>query len=84
MALISFGMSLVTMLTVKGIYISTWILIVIGAGVIIVCTGIGYYFEKNDIQNRITSHANKNANPEFKQVCKDIDKIKKKLGIEDE
>ena len=84
MALISFGMSLVTMLTVKGIYISIWTLGLIGAGVVVFCTGVGYYFEKKDIQNRITSHANKNANPEFKQVCKDIALIKNKLGIEDE
>lgn len=84
MALTSFGMSLVTMLTVKGIYISIWTLILIGAGVVIFCTGMGYYFEKKDIQNRITSHANKNANPEFIKVCKDIALIKKKLEIPDE
>ncbi len=84
MALISFGMSLVTMLTVKGIYISIWTLILIGGGVVVSCTAVGYYFEKKDIQNRITSHSNKNANPEFIKVCKDISLIKKKLGIEDD
>lgn len=63
LALISFGMSLVTMLTVRGIYISLWMLILIGVGVVIFCTGLGYYFEKKDLQNRITSHSNKNANP---------------------
>jgi len=45
---------------------------------------VGYYFEKKDIQNRITSHSNKNANPEFIKVCKDIALIKKKLEIPDE
>jgi len=84
MALISFGMSLVTMLTVKGIYISIWTLGLIGAGVVVFCTGVGYYFEKKDIQNRITSHANKNANPEVTKMCKDIVLIKKKLGISEE
>jgi cell division protein FtsW (lipid II flippase) len=80
----SFGMSLVTMLTVKGIYISLWMLLLIGVGVVVFCTGLGYYFEKKDIQNRITSHVNNNANPEVTKMCKDIVLIKKKLGISDE
>lgn len=84
LALISFGMSLVTMLTVKGIYISLWMLLLIGVGVVVFCTGLGYYFEKKDIQNRITSHVNNNANPEVTKMCKDIVLIKKKLGISDE
>lgn len=84
MALISFGMSLVTMLTVKGIDIPAWTLLIIGGLVVMGCTMVGYCFEKQDIQNRITSHANKTANPEFKQVCKDIALIKKHLGINDE
>jgi uncharacterized membrane protein len=84
MAMTSFGMSLVTMLTVKGIYISLWTLLLIGGGVVIFCTSIGYCFEKKNIQNRITSHVNKNANPEFKKVCRDIVLIKKKLEIPDE
>ena len=83
LALISFGMSLVTMLTVRGIYISLWMLILIGLGVVIFCTGLGYYFEKKDVQNRITSHSNKNANPELVKICKDIALIKKKLEIKD-
>ena len=84
LALISFGMSLVTMLTVKGIYISLWMLLLIGVGVVVFCTGLGYYFEKKDIQNRITSHVNNNANPEVTKICKDIVSIKKKLGISEE
>jgi len=91
MALTSFGMSLVTMLTVKGIYISVWTLLLIGGGVVVFCTAVGYYFEKKDIQNRITSHVNQTANPEFLKIYKwvmsikkDNDLIKKNLGIEDE
>ena len=84
MALISFGMSMITMLTVKGIYISIWVLGLIGAVILLACTGIGYYLEKRDVQNRITSHMNKTANPEFKQMCRDIALIKKQLGVKDE
>lgn len=83
MALISFGMSMVTMLTVKGIYISIWTLVVIGIGVVVFCTGVGYCFEKGDIQNRITSHTNINANPQLTQLCKDIELIKKRMNIEE-
>lgn len=91
MALTSFGMSLVTMLTVKGIYISIWTLLIIGTGVISFCIGVGYCFEKWDVQNRITSHSNQTANPEFLKIYKlvmdikkDNDRIKKHLGVKDE
>jgi hypothetical protein len=91
MALTSFGMSLVTMLTVKGIYISVWTLLIIGGGVVAFCTIVGYSFEKLDIQNRITSHSNQNANPEFQDIFRkvtktrdDVELIKKHLGIHDE
>jgi hypothetical protein len=91
MALTSFGMSLVTMLTVKGIYISIWTLLLIGGGTVTFCIGVGYCFEKWDVQNRITSHSNQTANPEFLKIYKlvtdikkDNDIIKKRLGIKDE
>ena len=79
LALISFGMAMVTMLTVKGIYIPLWALGGIGLAVIGFCTFVGYISETRDIQNRIASHANTRANPELKQLCADIDLIKKKL-----
>ena len=40
---------------------------------------IGYYFEKKGVINRINSHANRNANPEFLQLCKDVKEIKDRL-----
>ena len=75
---------MVTMLTVKGIYIPLWALVGIGASVVGFCTFVGYISETRNIQNRISSHANTRANPEFKKLCKDIDAIKKKLEMADE
>jgi len=84
LAMTSFGMAMVTMLTVKGIYIPLWALVGIGALVVGFCTFVGYISETRNIQNRITSHANTNANPEIQRLCRDIDAIKKKLEIIDE
>lgn len=79
LAILSFGMSIVTMLTVKGIYIPMWMLILVGLAGIDCCLILGYFCEKFDIQNRMSSHSNKTANPEFKKLCDDIEVIKRKL-----
>ena len=79
MGLVSFGMSIVTMITVKGIYIPLWTIPIVATMVLALCTMIGYYFEKYDIQNRISSHSNQNANPEFVQMIRDIKEIKEML-----
>lgn len=70
MAICSFGMAGVTLLTVKGMYIPLWLICGIAIAAIAFCGWLGYFCEKHDIQNRITSHANRNANPEFDQLCK--------------
>ena len=79
LALASFGMSIITMITVKGIYIPLWLIPVVGCLVILLCVGIGYFCEKFDIQNRMSSHSNKTSNPEFKKLCEDIEMIKRKV-----
>jgi len=71
LAILSFGMSIVTMLTVKGIYISMWMLMLVGVIGLIGCLVLGYFCERFDIQNRIASHTNNAANPEFKRLCED-------------
>lgn len=80
--LINFGMNLITMVTVKEIYIPLWVIPIVGGIIILGCTYIGWYFEKYNIQNRITSHLNQAANPEFTQLCKDVKEIKNKLESE--
>jgi hypothetical protein len=84
MGLFSFGMSLVTMITVKGIYVPLWAIGFVAGALILFCTGVGYFFERYKIMNRITSHSNRNTNPEIDGICKDIELIKAKLGIEEQ
>lgn len=79
MSLVSFGMSLVTMITVKGFYMPLWLIPVVAILVVGLCTAIGVYAEKFDVQNRIGSHINKKANPELTDMAKDIVEIKKLL-----
>jgi len=78
-ALVSFGINIITVATVKGIYMPLWILPIIGVIIVLFCAALGYYFEKKDIIKRMVSHSNKNANPEFVQLCKDVKEIKGKL-----
>ena len=70
--IVNFGMSLVTMITVKGIYIPLWMILVVAVLVIGFCTATGYFFEKYAIWSRITSHQNMNINPEIRQLCEDV------------
>ncbi len=77
--IVNFGMNLVTMFTVKGFYMPFWI-IPIAVGVMIVfCVGIGWFFEKYDIWNRIISHQNQRMNPEMRQMAEDVREIKRLL-----
>jgi hypothetical protein len=91
MTLVGFAVSIITMLTVKGIYVPLWAIGLIGSGIMLFCSALGTFTEKKDIQNRITSHSNQNANPEFQDIFRkvtktrdDVELIKKHLGIQDE
>lgn len=80
---INFGATITTLLTVKGIYIPAWVIVLISIIVIIICTATGYFFEKYSIWQRTISHQNQNVNPELLKLLKDIELIKKKLDIKD-
>jgi len=80
--IINFGILLITLITVKGIYIPAWAIIFIAGILIMFCTTIGYFFDNYTVWKRIVSYQNKNVNPELSRLCEDVDKIKKKLGIE--
>lgn len=82
LAIMSFGMSIVTMLTVKGIYISLWMLCGIAIAGAIVCFLLGYFCEKYDIMNRIATHINTTANPEIKKMYEDVQWIKQRMELE--
>jgi hypothetical protein len=77
--IVNFGMNVVTMFTVKGIYMPFWIIPIAVAALIGICTGIGYFFERYDIWNRIISHQNQRMNPEIRQMAEDIKEIKRLL-----
>ena len=90
MGIVNFGMVGVTMLTVKGIDIPSWSIILVVIIMMISCTAMGYFFDKNKIWNRVTSYQNQNTNPEIaqmfanlKELSNDIKSIKVKLEIED-
>lgn len=78
-AIINFGANIVTMITVKGIFIPISAIPIVGGALIILCVLIGHYFEKYSIWNRITSHQNQNMNPEIRQLSEDVKAIKKIL-----
>jgi hypothetical protein len=80
--LINFGMSIVTMITVKGIYIPLWIIPIVAGSVFLLCTFLGFIAERYDVWNRITSHQNLNANPEFKKLCTDVAALRKDFNPE--
>lgn len=77
--LVSFGMALITMITVKGIYIPAWVIAVVAGLLILLCTLTGYVFEKYSIWDRITSHQNQKANPEVRQILQEVKEIRKIL-----
>lgn len=73
------GMSLITMLTVKGIYIPLWAIIFF---VSCVCAGIlllGHYWYKSRMQAEVQSYLNYNGNPEWNERCAQWDRIEKML-----
>lgn len=83
MAIINFGANLVTMITVKGIFVPVSAIPLVGGILLALCILIGHYFEKYSIWNRITSHQNQNMNPEIRQVSADVQETKKIQGETD-
>jgi hypothetical protein len=73
--IINFSVNLVTMLTVKGIFIPVWAIIVLAAIMIGICILVGYSFEKYRIWDKINSHQNQNMNPEIRAAAKYSKKV---------
>jgi hypothetical protein len=78
-SLVTLGISITTLLTVKGIFFPTWGIIPIAITVIVICTAFGWFLDTYQIMGRLTSHMNRKGNPEFDEICKDIKDIKKML-----
>lgn len=84
MGIINFGMNIVTMFTVKGIFMPLWAIPIAMIILTATCIAIGWFFETYTIQTRISSHTNRNLNSEFNQMIGDIKAIKKALDIPEE
>lgn len=87
----NYAINFITMLTVKGIYIPIWAIVGLIVAMICICMFVGWFFERYQIWDRITSHQNRNMNPEVRgiydkviSVEKDIKEIKKALNIKEE
>lgn len=78
-AMINFGMLLVTLLTVRGIAIPGWMIAVVAATVMTACITVGWFLTKYDIQNRIAEYQNMNLNPQIRQIAEDARYIREKL-----
>jgi fatty acid desaturase len=79
MAIINFGANLVTMITVKGIFVPVSAIPIVAGILLTLCILIGHYFEKYNVWNRITSHQNQRMNPEIRQLSADVKEIKRLL-----
>lgn len=77
--IVNVGMLFVTLMTVKGIYLPSWI-IPIAVIVLVICfISIGWFFEKYDIWTRINSHYNTRQNQQIKDILTSLEKIEEKL-----
>ena len=79
MGIVNFGMVGLTLLTVKGISVPSWVIIVIASLIVIFCISIGYIFERYSIMDRIAHWQNDKYNPQMRQVLAELAEIKKKL-----
>lgn len=79
---INFGMIVVTLITVKGIYVPSWMVPVVAISIVLFSVATGYVMERYDIMNRILYHQNLNQNPQMKQISEDVATIKKLLEVQ--
>ena len=75
MGLINLALLIVTMMTVKGIYIPMWIIPIIAVVVIIGCTFVGWFFQHYEINGRIATLVIQKQNPELDQLCKGVKEL---------
>ena len=79
LAIGNMGMLLITLLTVKGIYIPLWMICVIGGLIASGCIVLGHFWFTRNVQKGVQSYMNKNGNPEFKHLCDEVTEIKRLL-----
>jgi len=83
LGIINFCVNIITMLTVKQIYIPLWAVVLLSLFTVIFCVFVGWFFEYYKIWDRMTSHTNRKMNPEIRSIVSDIQKIKVALQIKE-
>lgn len=77
--LVNFSLLAITLMTVKGISISMWLIPVVVIAIAVCCTGIGWFNQIYEVNSRMASLVNQKQNPEIKQMSDDIKEIKRIL-----
>jgi uncharacterized membrane protein AbrB (regulator of aidB expression) len=79
MGIVNFGMIGLTLLTVKGISVPSFVIVIITLLVVLFCISIGYTFQRYSILDRITNYQNDKYNPQVRLILSELSEIKKKL-----
>jgi phosphate/sulfate permease len=77
-SLLSLGVAITTLLTVKGIFVPIWAIVPLAVAMVLGIVIFGYYLEQKDVIARLNTHMNQN-NPQFLELVKAIDRIENKL-----
>ena len=77
-ALVSLGMMVTTLLTVKGIYFPIWAIVPFAAAMLLGLLVFGYHLEQQNVIARMNTHMNQN-NPQFLELVGAIDRIERKI-----
>lgn len=79
MGLATLGLSLTTLLTVKGIFFPLWGFLPIAVLMYFSAMTLGYFLDTRNVMGRFNSHMNRKGNPEFVKMIEDVDEIKRLL-----
>jgi phosphate/sulfate permease len=77
-SLLSLGIAITTLLTVKGIFVPLWAIVPLAIVMVIGIVIFGYYLERKDVIARLNTHMNM-ANPLFLELVESVDRIEKKI-----
>jgi beta-N-acetylglucosaminidase len=65
-------MILVTLMTVKGIIVPAWTVVMVALSLFIGLTFVGWFFVRYTIQDRIVDYQNNSMNPQIRQLVTDV------------
>jgi hypothetical protein len=78
-AIISIGLSITTLLTVKGMFFPLWGFIPLGIVLVVFCMMFGYFLDTRNIMGRLNSHMNRKGNPEFIEILDTLHRLEEKV-----